>query len=172
MEISIIVGLQDGDNGIGINGSQPYHSPKDLNRFKELTMGCVFILGRKTMDDIGKKLPTREFIVVTRNKNYQPPAGVHVVHSYEEAKQKALEFKGQRIFNVGGSSLYEEGLKDPDTTRIFITRFLSGEKKCDKFFPDYTKNFIQVFATKKPRKDQDSKTKEDLLLHFEEWVRK
>lgn len=172
MEISIIVAIQDRDNGIGVNGSQPYHSSVDFNRFKELTMGCVFILGRKTMDDIGRKLPTREFVVVTRNPNYQPPAGVHVAHSYEEAKKLALQFDGKRIFNVGGSSLYEEGLKDPDTKRIFMTRFLSESAPCDKFFPDHTKDFSQVFATQKPREDKDSKTEEKLSFHFEEWIRK
>lgn len=169
MNIAIIVGLQDRDRGIGFEGGQPYHSKQDFNRFKELTMGCVCIMGRKTMDDIGRKLPGRECVVVTRNKNYKAPDGVHTVSSYEEAKAKAREFPGKRVFNIGGSSLYKIGIKDKDTDRIFVTRYLR-HKDCDRHFPYFEMTFQRVFQTR-PKKDTDSKTNEEISFHFEEWVR-
>lgn len=170
MNISIIVGLQNRDRGIGFEGGQPYHSKQDFNRFKELTMGSVCIMGRKTMDDIGRKLPGRECIVVTRNKDYKAPQGVCAVSSYEEAKAKACEFAGKRVFNIGGSSLYKIGITDKDTDRIFVTRYL-GHKDCDRYFPRFEMMFEKVFETEKPKKDTDSKTDEEIFFHFEEWVR-
>jgi len=92
---------------IGRNNALPWHLPADLKRFKALTMGHPVVMGRKTYESIGKPLPGRRNLVITRNRDYGAP-GCEIVHSLDEA---IAACRGdQEIFIIGGAELYRESL--------------------------------------------------------------
>ncbi len=104
---------------IGHEGGMPWHLRTDLRRFKELTMGGVLIMGRKTYESIGRPLPGRQTIVVTRDPHWSA-AGVLVVSS----PQQALERVGDRVgFVVGGAEIYRQLM--PCCDRLMLTRVLT-----------------------------------------------
>jgi dihydrofolate reductase len=114
--ITLIVAVAD--NGvIGRDNALPWHLPDDLKRFKRLTMGKPIVMGRKTFESIGKPLPGRQNIVVTRDTNYRRE-GVTVVHGVDEAVQAAAG--ATEIMVIGGADLFRLFL--PRATRIHLTR--------------------------------------------------
>ncbi|HEU4780438.1 MAG TPA: dihydrofolate reductase [Steroidobacteraceae bacterium] len=114
--ITLIVAVAD--NGvIGRDNALPWHLPEDLKRFKRLTMGKPMIMGRKTFASIGKPLPGRRNIVVTRDANYQFP-GVEVAHNLEAALAAAGD--APEVMVIGGSDLFRLFL--PRAGRIHLTR--------------------------------------------------
>jgi dihydrofolate reductase len=116
MNISIIVAIAE-NNVIGHNNQLIWHIPGDLKRFKALTMGHHMIMGRKTWDSIGRPLPGRQSIIVTRNKNFSVD-GADVVHSLSEAIELAKS--DSEIFIVGGGELYRQAL--PLANRLYLTK--------------------------------------------------
>lgn len=117
MILSIVVAVSE--NGvIGRDNQLPWHLPADLKFFKATTTGHTIIMGRKTFDSIGRALPSRRNIVITRNA-YWKTVGVEVVHSLE----KALDLcKGEEeVFLIGGGSLYAEALAAGKVSRIYKT---------------------------------------------------
>jgi dihydrofolate reductase len=116
---------------IGINNTLPWRCPDDLKRFKALTMGHHIIMGRKTYDSIGKPLPGRKTVVVTRNPALRIE-GCTVVHSLEEAIA-ACE-GDEEAFIVGGAELYRQSLARVDTLHITeIAQDIAG----DAHFPAF-----------------------------------
>ena len=114
--ISLIVAASR--NGvIGANNKLPWHLPSDLRRFKQLTMGHPILMGRKTFESIGKPLPGRTNIVITRQKGFQC-CGATVVHSLEEGLL-ICENK-QESFVIGGAEIFQQAL--PFADRIYLTR--------------------------------------------------
>ena len=106
--VSIVVAFDD--NGIiGDKGRLPWNIPEDLRKFKEITLGKVVIMGRKTYESIGKPLPGRVNIVLTKKKNYAPQ-GVLVCGDFKESIKKAAEYK-KEIFVIGGAEIYKQALK-------------------------------------------------------------
>jgi len=106
------------ENGvIGRNGQLPWRLSADLRRFKRLTMGHHLIMGRKTFESIGRPLPGRTSIVVTRQQGYESP-GVLVAHDLPHAMQLAAD--DDEVFIIGGSELYRQALQLVD--RIYMTR--------------------------------------------------
>ena len=104
---------------IGLDGDMPWRLSSDLRRFKQLTMGGVLIMGRRTYDSIGRPLPGRRTIVVTRNPEWSS-AGVDSALNPE----KALEMAGQdRCFVVGGAEIYRQML--PHCHELWLTRVWS-----------------------------------------------
>lgn len=103
---------------IGKGGDMPWHIPSDLKYFKRVTMGKPVIMGRKTFDSLGKPLPGRPNIVVTRNKDWSVE-GVQVASSLEEAFDLAKEHSTEEIMVVGGASLCAQAM--PSTDRLFLT---------------------------------------------------
>jgi dihydrofolate reductase len=117
MRISIIVAVSE--NGvIGKDNQLLWRLPDDLKRFKKLTLGHPIIMGRKTFDSIGKPLPGRTSIVVTRDQNFHRE-GIVVVHSVEEALQEAAKLETEETFIIGGGELYKLTLAQAD--RLYIT---------------------------------------------------
>jgi len=120
--------------------------PEDLKRFKRLTMGHPVIMGRKTFESIltalGKPLPGRTNVVITRDTNYAP-AGAVVAHSLDEAIQKASEIDSEEIFIGGGAQIYEQAL--PATDRLYLT-LIDDEKPGDAYFPQYEHLFTKKLA--------------------------
>ncbi|MCJ7839178.1 MAG: dihydrofolate reductase [Burkholderiales bacterium] len=118
---------------IGNNNKLPWHLPADLKRFKSLTMGHPLVMGRKTFESIGRPLPGRRNLVVTRNHGYSAP-GCEIVHSLDEALEAC---RGTTtIFIIGGAQLYRESL--PRAHRLEFTE-IHAEFAGDAVFPEYSR---------------------------------
>jgi dihydrofolate reductase len=113
--VSLIVAMAR-NRVIGANNALPWHLPADLKHFKALTMGHHMIMGRKTYESIGKPLPGRTSVVVTRNAGYAPP-GVIAVNSLEAAISACAD--DEEIFIIGGAELYRQAITLAD--RIYLT---------------------------------------------------
>ncbi len=118
-------------NEIGKDGLMPWHLPADLKHFKEVTLGKPVIMGRRTHESIGKALPGRRNIVVTRNIDYTAE-GCEVAHSLREALHLASGVA--EVMIIGGAALYREALQQAN--RIYLTR-VAGQFDADTFFPDF-----------------------------------
>lgn len=118
MKVSIIVAA-DQNLAIGKNNELPWHLPKDLKFFKQTTMGHHMIMGRKTIESIGKALPGRTSIVITRQEDYQFPGAV-VVHAFQEAIDFAASQDETEVFVIGGAEVINEMVPQADT--IYFTQ--------------------------------------------------
>lgn len=128
--LSIIVAVAE--NGvIGRGGTLPWHISADLKRFKQLTMGHTIIMGRRTWDSLGRALPGRRSIVVSRNPQFRA-VGAEVALSLDAAL--ALSAGDTEAFVIGGASLYEEALAKAD--RLYITR-VEAAVDGDTHFPTF-----------------------------------
>ena len=127
--------------GIGHGDNLLWHVPADLKRFKALTLGHPIILGRRTFESIikklGKPLPGRTNIVVTRDEAYAPE-GAKVAHSLDEAFSLALQENPLEIHIGGGAEIYRQAL--PLVSKLYATWFY-GEKEADTFFPEFENSF-------------------------------
>lgn len=128
--ISLIV-AHDKNHVIGLNNEMPWHLPGDLAYFKKVTMGKPIIMGRNTFESIGRPLPGRQNIVITRNKQYQA-AGTDVVHSLEAALELVKD--EPEIMVIGGQQIFTEAL--PLAERLYITK-IDHEFEGDTYFPTY-----------------------------------
>lgn len=141
---------------IGKNGRLLWHISEDLKRFKELTLGHPVIMGRKTFESIlqilGKPLPGRINIVITRDQNWKYE-GVLVFHSLEEALAKAHELDPVEIHIGGGADLYKQAL--PFVDRLYLT-LVDDTKEADTYFPEYEQEFTNVIS-KEARDHEDLK---------------
>lgn len=126
-QITIVVAV-DAANGIGINNQLPWHLPEDLAHFKRTTMGHPIIMGRKTFDSIGRPLPNRRNIVITRNHQWQHD-GVEVAHSLQEALELVADVPACVI---GGAQIFTEAL--PAAQYLVVTH-IDKTFACDTFFP-------------------------------------
>lgn len=128
MIVSIIVAVAN-SNAIGGNNQLLWHISADLKRFKAITSGHAIVMGRKTYESIGKPLPNRQNIVITRNRELTLP-GADVVESIDVAKAVA---KGEELFIIGGGEIYRQTIALAD--RIYLTR-VWADYKADTFFPE------------------------------------
>jgi dihydrofolate reductase len=131
MIVSMIAAMAK-DRVIGLNGLMPWHLPADLAHFKRSTMGCPVIMGRKTYDSIGRPLPGRENIVLSRSNSLQLE-GCVVVNTLESALSKLKD--SSEVFIIGGQQLYQQAL--PLADRLYLTH-IGAEFEGDTFFPDYS----------------------------------
>jgi dihydrofolate reductase len=152
MKISMIAAIGK-NRELGKDNKIPWHIPEDFTWFKEKTQGHVVIMGRKTFESIGKPLPKRTNIVITREKEYTAE-GIIVVHSLEEAlaipKEKEESFlkeegKEPEVFIIGGAQIFTEGMQYAD--RLYIT-LIDHTFDADTFFPAYPE-FTKVIFEKK-----------------------
>lgn len=129
MKISIVVAMAA--NGvIGRDNQLPWHLPADLQHFRKTTMGKPILMGRKTYESIGRPLPGRTNIVITRDAGYAAD-GCVIVHSIEAAMQAAGE--QEEIMVIGGAEFYRQAL--PYTDTIYLTR-IHEDFEGDTFFPE------------------------------------
>ena len=117
---------------IGRENQLPWHLPNDLKYFKNQTWGMPILMGRKTFDSIGKPLPGRKSIVITRNKDWQHEH-VDVVHSVGDAIEKARKYGAKEIFVIGGAEIFNTAFEK--ASRIYITR-VHHQFEGDVFFPE------------------------------------
>ena len=134
MKLAVIV-AQSENRVIGRNNKLPWHLPEDLKYFKSVTMGKAIIMGRKTFESIGRPLPGRTNIVVSRNPDYQA-AGIEVVHDLASAISKAESLSlingNEEALIIGGSQLYGQALALTD--RLYLTQ-VHAEVDGDAYFP-------------------------------------
>ncbi len=130
MMISMIAALSN--NGvIGRDNALPWHLPEDLKYFKRVTMGKPLLMGRKTYQSIGRPLPGRTSIVLTRQQDFDVP-GVCVVNHPEQAVDKARQTGADELMVIGGEDVYRTML--PLAQRLYLTR-VDIEVSGDAFFP-------------------------------------
>ena len=134
MRVSLIVAMA-ANRTIGLDGGMPWHISGDLKHFKRLTMGHPVIMGRKTYEAIGRALPGRANIVVTRNRDFAVP-DADVAHDLNRALAKAqgiAEIDGRdEVFVIGGAGIYAQVLDKAQ--RIYLTE-VAGDFPGDAFFP-------------------------------------
>jgi dihydrofolate reductase len=130
--ISLIVAM-DERRGIGKDGSLPWRLSADMQLFKTTTMGHHLVMGRLTYESIGRPLPGRTNIVVTRNPDYRAE-GCLLVHSVEESLALAESRGEDEVFVIGGGQIYDLTLHLAD--RIYLTR-VHAQVDCDVFFPEF-----------------------------------
>lgn len=129
MLLSIIVAVSE--NGvIGLNNQLIWRLPDDLKRFKQLTLGHPIIMGRKTFESIGKPLPGRQSIIITRDENFSFE-GTIVVHSLEEAVDEAKKSGADEAFIIGGGDIYNQ-VQDI-AEKLYITE-VHTDTEGDTFF--------------------------------------
>ncbi|MFK3865260.1 type 3 dihydrofolate reductase [Pseudoalteromonas rhizosphaerae] len=116
---------------IGQDNNMPWHLPADLQHFKAVTMNKPVIMGRKTFESIGRPLPGRRNIVISRNTDYTA-AGIDVVTSPEAAISLVCE--SDEVMVIGGGNIYQQFLKSADT--LYLT-FIDLDVAGDTQFPDY-----------------------------------
>lgn len=129
--VSLIVAMSS-NSVIGRDGDLPWHLPADLRHFKTTTMGHHLIIGRATWDELGRPLPGRTMVVVTRNREFSAD-GVLVAHSVAEAL--SLVGDDDEPFIGGGAEIYRQALDAEMVDRLYITR-IHAEVEGDTFFPD------------------------------------
>ena len=121
------------NRAIGFDGGMPWHLPAELKHFKASTMGKPIVMGRKTWESIGRALPGRQNIVVTRKRAYQAE-GCTVVPSFDQAMKAAV---GEEVMIIGGGQLYRQAL--PLADRMLLT-LVDCEPEADTWFPEWNKD--------------------------------
>lgn len=132
--VSIVVAIAEQNRAIGKDNQLPWHIPEDLKRFKQITSGHPIIMGRKTFESIGRPLPNRTNIIITRDPSYQVENCV-VVNSLEKAITYASTIDQDEIFVIGGGQIFKEAL--PITDKLYLT-VVKGNIEGDVFFPEYS----------------------------------
>ena len=121
---------------IGSGNKIPWHLPEDFKWFKQMTTGHVIVMGRKTFESIGKPLPNRTTIVLTRSS--APIPGVRTVSSFGEIETVASEFPDRLIFICGGAQVYEQML--PFCSELYLT-LVKQTVEGDSYFPPFEQDF-------------------------------
>jgi dihydrofolate reductase len=160
--ISFLVAADEG-NVIGKDNKLPWHLPADLKYFKNLTWGMPVVMGRKTFESIGKPLPGRTSIVITRNKTWAFEK-VLVAHTIKEAVQFAAERGVKEVFVIGGAEIFTTTL--PNAARIYLTR-IHHRFEGDVFFPEIPAAEWQLVSSHTHRPDE----KNGYPYTFETWER-
>jgi dihydrofolate reductase len=161
MSISLIVAMAK-NRTIGVNNTLPWRCPEDLKHFKALTMGHHMIMGRKTFDSIGKPLPGRTTVVVTRNFDMKID-GCTIAHSLPEALSACAG--DEEIFIVGGADIYRQAVAVADT--LYITE-IQQDVTGDAHFPELDK--AEWLETAREARSQE--TPQPLDFHFVTYRRK
>ena len=154
----------DTNNVIGKENRLPWHLPNDLKYFKNLTWGMPIVMGRKTFESIGKALPGRKSIVITRNRDWSA-ADTTVVHSVQEAVQAAQVYGVKEIFVIGGAAIFQTAFAS--AYRLYLTR-IHHAFEGDVFLPNINeKEWQQVKSLHQPTDEKNR------YAHtFEVWERK
>ncbi len=132
MTLSIIVAMST-NNVIGRGNKLPWHMPADLKHFKALTMGHHLLMGRKTFLEVGKPLPGRINVVITRDPHFAAE-GVAISRSIDEAISKAEAAGDREIFVAGGGEIFRQTIHRAD--KMYLTR-IHAEIEGDTFFPEF-----------------------------------
>lgn len=149
MIVSAIFAVSE-NNVIGKGNDLPWRMPADLKHFKNTTMGHPVIMGRKSFDSIGRPLPGRHNIVVTRDRNFRAE-GVSVVHSLREAVEIAGADRPEEVFIIGGAQIYKKAF--PYCDRLYMTR-IHTETEGDVFLPELDFSAWKLISEEKHLPDE------------------
>ncbi len=163
MKLSIIAAVSN-NNVIGNDNRLIWHMPADLKRFKNITMGHTLIMGRKTFQSIGKPLPGRKTIVVTRQKDFDTQ-GCQKASSFKEAIKLVKD--QSEVFIAGGAEIYQQALESHYTKKIYLTRIFA-DFEGDTYFPELDTQKWQVID----RADYEPDEKNIYPYAFLEYKRK
>jgi dihydrofolate reductase len=195
MKLSLIAGIGK-NNELGKGNTLLWHMPKDLKHFKEITSGKTVIMGRKTFESIGRPLPNRRNIIITRDKEYNTE-GIEIVYSLIDAIEKVKSENESFIiasmreytisipsvlyslidaiekvksenesFIIGGAEIYKQAINKAD--KLYITHIDANDKEADSFFPIIDKNIW-----KETRREDFKKDNENIYDYsFVEYIRK
>jgi dihydrofolate reductase len=159
--VSLIVAMAN-NRVIGANNTLPWHLPADLKHFRALTMGHHIVMGRKTWESIGKPLPGRTSVVVSRNPDFAAP-GVIVVNSLQAAISACDN--DTEIFVIGGAELYQQAIAFAD--RIYMTE-IAADIRGDAYFPEFSSaEWLEV-----SREFHSQSEPQQLDYHFVAFLRK
>jgi dihydrofolate reductase len=161
MIVSVIVAASE-NNVIGRDNQLPWHLPVDLKYFKQTTMGKPIIMGRKTFESVGRPLPGRPNIVITRQADYSRE-GLIVTASIQEALEAAKAFNTDEVFITGGSEIIAQALPSL-VQRVYLTR-VHADVEGDAFFPVIAKEHWKLVSSKPHPADE----KHAYALTFEVW---
>jgi len=166
VRLALIAALGE-NRAIGMQGKLPWHLPQDLARFKALTMGKPIVMGRKTWDSLGRALPGRLNLVVSRRADFKPQ-GAEAFSSLEAALERAdvwaTEQNASEIMLIGGGELYREAL--PLASCLYLTR-VALSPEADTFFPELPDGQWQLQASEPLHGGMDSAP----ACTFEHWQR-
>ena len=149
--IAIVVAVAE-NNVIGKDNQLIWHLPADLRFFKNLTMGHPILMGRKTFESIGKPLPGRTTVIITRQPDFEAP-GCIVVNSVDAAISEAQTID-QDVYIIGGAEIYKQALAKTDT--IYLTR-VHHTFEGDTFFPELDENDWEMISEEKHEPDEKNK---------------
>lgn len=135
MIVSLIVAM-DERGGIGKGNRLPWRLSADLRRFRELTMGHHIVMGRKTFESIGRALPGRQTVIITRDRALEVE-GCLIAHSLDEAIKLAEQRGETEVFISGGATIYAQSIERAD--RIYLTE-VHAIVDADTFFPDWDRS--------------------------------
>ena len=142
MIVTIVVAIGE-NNAIGKNNELLWYLPKDLRHFKTITKGHTVIMGRKTFESVGKPLPNRRNIIITRNTDLAIE-GTEVVHTLEEALELCKQ--DEEVFIIGGAEIYKMAMQHTD--KIYLT-VVHENFEADAFFPEIDHNLWLETASEK-----------------------
>ncbi len=162
MIISLVVAAAN-NNAIGKDGTMPWHLPNDLRHFKNVTWGMPVVMGRKTFDSLGKALPGRKNIVITRQPGWKAENAVSVA-SIEDALFLARETDAREVMVIGGGEIYRTVFAK--AKRIYLTR-VDGDPDADTFFPAVDPKEWRLVSQKNYEADE----KNDYNYSFQVWER-
>jgi dihydrofolate reductase len=163
MQVSLIVAAAH-NGAIGKGGAMPWHLPADLRHFKNITWGLPVIMGRKTFDSLGKALPGRTNIVITRQENWNPSSDVIVVADTITALSKAKECGVKEVVIIGGGEIYN--LFFELATRIYLTR-VDASPDADTFFSSFHPQDWKLVS----QLDREADSKHAFNYSFQVWER-
>ncbi|MFA7743804.1 dihydrofolate reductase [Salinicoccus roseus] len=143
-------------NVIGFKNKMPWHLPNDLKHVKKLTQGTTIVMGRKTFESLGRPLPNRRNVVLTRNRDFDAE-GIDVIH--EVADIKELEGK---VFIFGGSGVYNQTMDLVDEMHITRIHEIFGG---DTFFPEYDESEWELVSSEEGVIDDKNRYPHE-FLHF------
>ncbi|WML45007.1 dihydrofolate reductase [Neobacillus sp. PS3-40] len=146
--ISFVVAM-DENRVIGKNNQLPWHLPEDLKFFKKVTMGHPIAMGRKTHESIGRILPGRENIIITRNSGYHGE-GCTVLYSIQEFVEYC-QASDDEFFVIGGAEIFKETF--PNVDRLYLTR-IHEEFDGDTYFPEFDLNKWKLVSKEKGIRDE------------------
>lgn len=149
--VTIIAAIAE-NNALGKNNQLIWHLPADLKRFKKTTLNHVVIMGRKTFESLGKPLPNRTNIIITRDKNYKAESCI-VVNSLTEALKVAAK-EDENPFILGGAEIYKQAI--PFTDRLDLT-FVYHKFEADVFFPEIDRKIWKETSRENFKADDKNK---------------
>ncbi|MCW8872747.1 MAG: dihydrofolate reductase [Xanthomonadales bacterium] len=148
-KVITIIAAMGRNRAIGMNGQLPWHLPRELRHFKEATMGKPIVMGRRTWQSIGRALPGRQNLVITRDPGFRAD-GCDVVHSLDRAIARAV---GAEVMIIGGGQLYREAISHAD--RMILT-LVHCEPAADTWFPEWDERTWRRLAVRMEQADEQN----------------